>query len=138
MIHNRKFFIESEIRKKNYILSFKVMHQWERHPIQRILKSENDLLYEFFVMNMKYPWLFDVIMVLLSVWIILGSQCLQNGEVDEKEKNTAGSVIAIIIISIIIWPVIAYLEMQFSSFLFKKIKSRMTIDDENDQYRPLQ
>ena len=89
-------------------------------------------------MNMKYPWLFDVIMVLLSVWIILGSQCLQNGEVDEKEKNTAGSVIAIIIISIIIWPVIAYLEMQFSSFLFKKIKSRMTIDDENDQYRPLQ
>ena len=77
--------------------------------------------------------------------MVLGIQRLintPNGEVDTKEENIAVSVLRITLIffpfSFIIWPVMAYLEMQLLSFLFEKFKSRMTIDDEDDQYHPFQ
>ena len=96
-------------------------------------------------MNTKHLLLLVVIFASPSVWMVLGIQRLintPNGEVDTKEENIAVSVLRITLIffpfSFIIWPVMAYLEMQLLSFLFEKFKSRMTIDDEDDQYRPLQ
>lgn len=93
-------------------------------------------------MKRKVPLLLLVIVVSLFVWMFLGIN-IQNGEVkivDTKEEYTATLVIAIILLfaCLVIWPLLAYLEMKLLSFLFKKFKSKMTIDDEDEQYRPLQ
>ena len=146
MIHARKFRVECELHKDNHIMSLKVMHQWKRHPIQRILKSKNDFLYKLFIVNRKNLWLRFVILVSLLVWNILEMTNTQNGEDDAKKEKTAVpeilfelfNVIIIFACSFIILPVMAYLEMQLLSFFFEKFKSRMTIDDEDDQYLPLQ
>ena len=97
-------------------------------------------------MNRKNLWLRFVILVSLLVWNILEMTNTQNGEDEAKKEKTAVpeilfelfNVIIIFACSFIILPVMAYLEMQLLSFCFEKFKSRMTIDDEDDQYLPLQ
>ena len=98
-------------------------------------------------MNSYFPWLWVLIISSLVLWITCG-QCLiysENVAVFTKEEKTVGLLFVISLFVIIIWvgsftisPVMAYLEMQLLSFSFKKFKSRMTIDEEDDQYRSLQ
>ena len=128
-------------------ICFSDMHQWKRYPIQKMLKRKNDKIYDkciymiYRIISLKGS---DQVLLQLGLFMsivwnsINEAQIIQtHSDVLKLTKNVLFGFAVFCFCSLIMNPMIAYLEKQLLSFMFKKLKSRITIDDKNDPYRPV-